>query len=651
MPHTNFSSSGADGAASDGLSSLPRFGVEYTPDGSTFRVHALCDGLELVLVHPGTRELHRVEMRRVDEPGIWEASVEGNLRGWGYSYEVVRERHRLAGILDPWATLIREQSAYIEADDTPISERPALDPKDAMIYELHVRDFTRSRSSGVNSNWAGRYLGLTEAGTRVPGTDVRTGLDHIVDLGVNVVQLMPVHSFSLPYNPVYEWGYMPNDFNAPHPGYASSVELEAPIRELKQMVSALHNAGLRVTLDVVYNHTAESWARVEGSRTISMKLRNMMALAPESYYRFMPDGTPWNGSACGNEFASDTMIGRHFIRESCRYWVNRFGVDGFRFDLMGLIDEETMELVTRDLHSIDPTIMVYGEPWAAGPTPIEVNSKGKQRGKGWGVFNDEFRDALRGQVFDLNDPGFLSSGADLDELRPGIRGSIESFAEAPVESINYIECHDNHTLVDRLRETAMKLQRPADEDVLLSMSALGVVAIMTAQGVPFVHCGQEFGRSKGGHDNTYNLGDQVNNVDWTVKAQNHRLYRHYREAIALRAAHPMFRLGDADLVREAVKFLDTDLGIALPHGVLAYEITDPPMRAGEHREADTWKRSVVVLNGSSIPAEVSLPKGSWRAAMADGAFGRTPAHKKPAKITGLVRVPAHAASIVYEERD
>jgi pullulanase len=382
-----------------------------------------------------------------------------------------------------------------------------------------------------------------------------------------------------------------------------------------------------------------------------MKLRNMMALAPESYYRFRPDGTPWDGSACGNEFASDTSIGRHFIRESCRYWVERFGVDGFRFDLMGLIDEETMELVTRDLHSIDPTIMVYGEPWAAGPTPIEVNSKGKQRGKGWGVFNDEFRDALRGQVFDLNDPGFLSSGTDVDQLRPGVRGSIESFAATPVESINYIECHDNHTLVDRLRETAMKLQRPTDEDVLLSMSGLGVVALMTAQGVPFVHCGQEFGRSKGGHDNTYNLGDQVNNVDWNIKAQNHRLYRHYREAIALRSAHPMFRLGDAELVTEAVKFLDSDLGIALPHGVLAYELTDPPLRAGEAREADTWKRCVVVLNGSSIPAEVTLPKGSWRAAMMDGAFGRTPAHKKPSKVAGSVRVPAHSASIVYEERD
>jgi pullulanase len=236
----------------------------------------------------------------------------------------------------------------------------------------------------VNSNWAGRYLGLTERGTRVPGTQVRTGLDHIVDLGVNVVQLMPVHSFSLPYNPVYEWGYMPNDFNAPHPGYASSVELEAPIRELKQMVSSLHEAGLRVTLDVVYNHTAESWARVEGGREISMKLRNMMALAPRSYYRFTEDGAPWNGSACGNEFASETEIGRHFIRESCRYWVERFGIDGFRFDLMGLIDEETMELVAQDLHAIDPTIMVYGEPWAAGPTPIEVNSKGKQKSRGWG---------------------------------------------------------------------------------------------------------------------------------------------------------------------------------------------------------------------------------------------------------------------------
>ncbi len=634
-----------------GTDSLGRFGVTYTPERSAFRVHSTCDELELRLVHPGTRELHRVRMELVSpELAIWEAEVEGNLRGWSYSYEVVREEHRLSGILDPWATLIRDHGAYIEADETPVAARPPLDPKDAVIYELHVRDFTRSRSSGVNSNWAGRYLGLTERGTRVPGTQVRTGLDHIVDLGVNVVQLMPVHSFSLPYNPVYEWGYMPNDFNAPHPGYASSVELEAPIRELKQMVSALHEAGLRVTLDVVYNHTAESWARVEGGRDISMKLRNMMALAPRSYYRFREDGSPWNGSACGNEFASETEIGRHFIRESCRYWVERFGIDGFRFDLMGLIDEETMELVAQDLHAIDPTIMVYGEPWAAGPTPIEVNSKGKQKSLGWGVFNDELRDALRGQVFDLNDPGFLTTGSDVSKLRSGIRGSVETFAASPVEAINYIECHDNHTLVDRLRETLTTLNRPADEELLYAMSALGIVAIMTAQGVPFVHCGQEFGRSKGGHDNTYNLGDQVNNVDWHTKNQNHRLYRHYREAIALRTAHPMFRLGDPDLVIEAVKFLDTDLGIAVPQGVLAYEVTDPPLRKGEQREADSWRRCVIALNGTDTPREVTLPAGSWRAAMIDGAFGRTPAHRKPAKVGATVRVPGHSASIVYEER-
>jgi len=630
---------------------LPRFGVEYSAERSLFRVHAEAEELMLRLVHPGTRELYLVAMRRVGEPWIWEGAAEGNLRGWSYSYELVREGQKLTGILDPWATLVREHAAYIEAEDSGVVTRPPLNPKDAMIYELHVRDFTRSRTSGVNSNWAGRYLGMTEAGTRVPGTDVRTGLDHIVDLGVNVVQLMPVHSFSLPYNPAYEWGYMPNDFNAPHAGYSSSVELEAPIRELKQMVSALHEAGLRVTLDVVYNHTAESWAWVDSGRPISMKLRNMMALAPRSYYRFKEDGTPWNGSACGNEFASDTAIGRHYIRESCRYWVERFGIDGFRFDLMGLIDEETMELVAADLHAIDPTIMVYGEPWAAGPTPIEVNSKGKQRSRGWGVFNDEMRDALRGQVFDLNDPGFLMTGGDVDRLRPGIAGSIDSFADSPVETINYIECHDNHTLVDRLRETATKLGMVAEEELLLTMSALGVVALMTAQGVPFVHCGQEFGRSKGGHDNTYNLGDRVNNLDWTVKERNHRLYRHYREAIALRSAHPMFRLGDPELVRGAVKFLDAHLGITVPIGVLAYEITDPPLRADEIRETDTWKRCVVVLNGSPIPAEVALPKGSWRAAMQDGEFGRTPAHRKPAKVSGSVRVPAHSAAIVYEERD
>ncbi len=589
------------------------FGVRYTPDGCAFSVEANAEKLRVRLVNPMTREARSVEMSPTGEGDpatgveVWTAEVEGALRGWSYAFELERDGRQLADILDPWATLVRGDRAYIEAEDSAVNDRPSLDPADAILYELHVRDFTRRRSSGVPSDERGRYPGLARRGTVIPGTDLTSGLDHILELGVTVVQIMPVHSFAMPYNPSYEWGYMPNDFNAPHASYALGVDVEAPIRELKHLVNALHDAGLRVTLDVVYNHTAEGWPS---------KLRNMMALAPKAYYRWRDDGTPWNGSGCGNEFASETDTGRRFIRESTKYWINRFGVDGFRFDLMGLIDDTTMQLVADDLHAIDPTILVYGEPWPGGETPIDVNSKGKQRGKRWGVFNDDMRDGLRGRVFKSDDLGFLTGGTDTHAVKDGILGGTRTFAEQPTETINYIECHDNHTLMDRIALTgeAAKI-RGLSEDDMTRMSALGVLILMTSQGVPFVHSGQEFGRRKGGHDNTYNLGDDINNVSWEMKKKNHRLFRHYRDAVKLRREHPMFRLDSPEKIRESIAFLDDDLHMKIPIGTVGFRITDP---TGD----DPWSAALCLFNGTGDQVEMPIPKGRWRTDMIDGRFDR-----------------------------
>jgi pullulanase len=616
------------------------YGVKYHAAGSVFSVLAEADAMRVRLMNPLTRRVITAPMRRSDDEDLlWTADVEGDLRGWTYEYELDRQGATLGGVIDPWATLIRRERAFIEAEDTPVADRPDLLPEEAIIYELHVRDFTIDPTSGIHSDERGTYLGLTRRGSRIPFSEVATGLDHILDLGVTVVQLMPVHSFSLPYNPTYEWGYMPNDFNAPHPGYAASVELEAPIRELKQLVSTLHNAGLRVTLDVVYNHTAESWPN---------KLRNMMALAPSLYYRFRKDGTPWNGSGCGNEFASETPAGRRFIRESITYWIRRFGVDGFRFDLMGLIDAETMELATRDAHAIDPTILMYGEPWPGGDTPITVNTKGFQRSKGWGVFNDEMRDGLRGEVFELADLGFLNGGTDTHAVKRGVQAGLASFADQPTETINYIECHDNHTLIDRLQVTAERAKlnelTAGDRD---RMSRLGALILMTSQGIPFVHAAQEFGRSKRGYDNTYNLGDDVNNIRWHDKQTNHRLFRHYREAIDLRRRHPMFRLPTADLVRAAVAFLDDDLGLAVPGGVIGFRVTDPTGR-------DAWSQAICLFNGTGQHKACPLPQagehGPWLCDMHDGVLERGAGVAPRAIKQASCDIPRYAGLILYTPR-
>ncbi len=514
--------------------------------------------------------------------------------------------------------------------------------EDAILYELHIRDFTRDPLCGVRADWRGRYLGLTQSGTKLNGTAYATGLDHIVELGVTVVQLMPVHSFSLPYNPEYEWGYMPNDFNAPHAGYAAGVDLEAPIREFKRLVSTLHERGLRVTLDVVYNHTAEKWPD---------RLRSFMALAPHTYFRFKGDETPWDGSLCGNEFRSESEHGRRFIVESCLHWVREFGVDGFRFDLMGLIDQRTMLEVTNTLKAVDPTILVYGEPWASGPTPIEVNGKSKQRGKGWAVFSDDFRDALRGEVFDSSTKGFLSDGSQIPRAKAALSGAVETFADSPLEVINYIECHDNHTLQDRLHIGARGDGKYSEEQ-RLEMNAMGALMLLTSQGIPFLHSGQEFGRTKEGQDNTFNLGDQINNIRWSDKAERFRLYGFYREAVRLRKEHPMFRLREAEQVRRALRFLDDHMGRPLAPGLIAYVLEDVTGR-------DRWSHALLVFNGSRAAVRLELPnakafateaageskQASWRLW---GMDGHVSADREV--VSGSLDLPAHWGAVLYLER-
>jgi pullulanase len=587
----------------DQIVSAQPLGALYTPEKTIFRVWApTASSLTLRLYKSPVGGKARLKVMASQSDGTWEVTVRGNQRGVYYTYTASGQDPRFnpdRELIDPYARAVtgHDGRAIVVDDTTPVADRPTFPLEDAIVYELHIRDFTIDPDSGIQRR--GKYLGLTEAGTHLTGRlDLATGLDHLTELGVNVVQLMPISEFHNPgkSEDLYGWGYDVVHFNAPEGWYATERYDARRVTEVKRMIDALHRRGLRVTLDVVFNHTFES---LDEGRVYSFE-----GLVPGYYYRLKPDGRYWDGSGVGNEFRSEAPMARRFILDAVKYWASEYQVDGFRFDLMGLIDQETLDLIARELRALDPNILIYGEPWAGGVTPIEINGKGKQRGRGWAVFNDHFRDALKGNVFNARATGLVQSGANVSAVKLGVRGSIDDFTDAPLETINYIECHDNHTLWDRLVISTVDDASVTEAD-RRAMDKLAAAVLFTSQGIPFMHSGQEFLRTKGGDHNSYDKPDAVNMIRWREKAKHHDVYEYYRGLIALRLAHPLFRLRTAEEVRGAIKFLDEDLGLNVPPGCVAYQIED---LAG----IDHWRRALVLLNPQAGPVEFEIPPGEWR---------------------------------------
>ncbi|HYE72529.1 MAG TPA: type I pullulanase, partial [Blastocatellia bacterium] len=481
-------------------------------------------------------------------------------------------------------------------DTTPVHDRPAFPLADAVIYEMHIRDFTIDPDSGIQRR--GKYLGLTESGTHLTGRqDILTGLDHLTELGVNVVQLMPISEFQTDESEdLYGWGYDVVHHNSPDGWYATERFDARRVSEVKRMIDALHKRGIRVVLDVVYNHTFEA--------TDKDRIYSFDGLVPGYYYRLKPDGSYYNGSGVGNEFRSEAPMARRYLIDSVKLWVNEYKVDGFRFDLFGLIDQETILQIVHELREIDQHILIYGEPWAGGVSPIELSSKGKQWGRGWSVFNDDFRDALKGNVFEARATGFIQAGKNTSAVKTGLRGAIDSFAATPLEAINYVECHDNHTLWDRLTISTVDNSSITEAD-RRAMDKLAAVVLFTAQGVPFIQCGQEWLRTKDGNHNSYDQPDSLNMIRWRQKAENYDVFLYYRGLIQLRTAHRLFRYRTAQSVQQAVKFLDEHLSIPVPPDCIAYQIED--IRGG-----DEWSRALVLLNPHAREIEFSIPLGAWK---------------------------------------
>jgi pullulanase len=623
----------------DSIISTEPLGAIYTPEKTQFRVWAPTAGkvsLNLYDAPSGGRPRTLTLSRHRD--GTWSTLLLGDWRGCYYTYVAAGRDPRFdptRELLDPYARAVTAHNgrAIIIHDETPVADRPTFPISEAIIYETHVRDFTIDPDSGIQRR--GKYLGLTETNTNLTGrVDVSTGLDHLIEMGVNVVQFLPISEFhNDESNDRYGWGYDVAHHNSPDGWYATERYDARRVGEVKRLIDALHRRGLRVTLDVVFNHTFEAISK--------RRVYSFEGLVPGYYYRLKPDGSYWNGSGTGNEFRTEAPMARRYILDSLKYWVNEYKVDGFRFDLLGLIDYETMLGIVRELRAIDPNLLIYGEPWAGGATPIQITGKGAQRGNGWSVFNDSYRDALKGNVFDARATGFIQSGFNADGVKRGIRGSIDDFAASPLETINYVECHDNHTLWDRLLISTAENASVTEVD-RRAMDKLAAAVLFTSQGIPFMQCGQEFLRSKGGDHNSYDKPDAVNMIRWREKAERSDVVEYYRGLIELRRAHPIFRLETADQVRQAVKFLDDYLGLPVPPGCLEFLIEDVTGR-------DAWARALVLFNAQPRALEFAIPAGAWKIFADNRRAGNTEILQSAAKVSdGRVTVPARSALILGE---
>ncbi|HON68392.1 MAG TPA: type I pullulanase [Phycisphaerae bacterium] len=572
-----------------------RLGYTFSTEQTTFRVFApTAAGVEVVIADEvkGDAGLAAHPMQPIGK-GIWEATVGGNLEGKYYAYRLrgigFNPQDEVGDIYATCAQGTNPRTLIVDmakTDPPGFRDRRYTNPPsvvDVVVYEMHVRDFTISRSSGASHR--GKFLGLAESGTHLPeDPSVKTGLDHLVELGVTHVQLMPVFDFDNQEgrDGEYNWGYMPVYLNSPDGWYASSATGPARVRELKQAIHALHERGIGVIMDVVYNHTA--------------KISPFERLVPHYYFRKTSSDRFYNGSGCGNEFMSEAPMARKFIIDSLKTWLQEYQVDGFRFDLMGLHDVETLQELATELRRIRPDVLLWGEPWVGGPTPLKpISGKEQVRGTGIACFNDRFRDAIKGDR-DGGGPGFIQAGERKDGVRLGLEGSIHDWAVEPTEVINYFECHDNLTAWDKLVQTCPE----ASEAELEQMARFAALLLFTAQGGVFMHCGQEFGRSKRGHWNTYNLPDAINQVDWSLKKRRARLFEYYRGLIALRKAHPVFRIRQRAEIESRVWFGGVPHERCLAHIIHA-----------EGYEGEPAIAIVLLYNAHDAAVEFTLGDGVW----------------------------------------
>ena len=589
-------------------------GVEYSPKATTFHITTSPDVKKVNVLLSDTdsdspTEQLTKQMKRVGA-GKWELTVKSDLKGKYYLFSVYNSAQpdNTPGIFAKAVGVNGKRGAIVDLRDTDPEGwaddvRPALsNPCDLVIYEMHHRDFSVDLSSGIKNK--GKYLALTEP----------KAIEHLQRLGVNAVHILPSFDYasvdeSKPDVPQYNWGYDPLNYNVPEGSYSTDAATPTTrIREFKQMVQALHRAGIRVILDVVYNHTFD----INGS--------NFQKTYPDYFYRKTAEGKYSDGSGCGNETASEKPLMREFMKESVEYWIKEYHIDGFRFDLMGVHDIETMNEIRAMVDQIDPSIYIYGEGWSAGSCAypqekLAMKANTKQL-NGIGAFCDDMRDALRGPFSDDHKGGFLIGEPDQEEsIKFGIVGAIahpqidmtkvnysrEAWTNEPSQMVAYVSCHDDLCLTDRLRATVPYIT----DDELIRLDLLAQTAVLTSQGVPFILSGEEMLRDKKSVHNSFRSPDSINRLDWNNLKRYPQVFDYYAGLIALRKAHPAFRMGKAEEVRKHLEFVDA------PKGVVAFRLKD---NAG----GDAWRNIYVVLNSQKTPQNVNVAEGSYTTVVANG---------------------------------
>ena len=591
--------------------------VVCDPEATTFQLFAPATAKRVVVRiyndGMGGKPIKTVKMKRTEQAEMWQAEIKGNLMGKFYTFDM--GKGECPGVFAKAVGVNGQRGAIVnlvktDPEDWCCDAHPVIkSPADLVVYEMHHRDFSIARK---DANYPGKFLALTEP----------WAIDHLKALGVNAIHILPSYDYGSVdetrlNTPQYNWGYDPVNYNVPEGGYSTNpYDPTCRIREFKQMVQALHKAGIAIILDVVYNHTYD----IDHS--------NFQRTYPDYYYRKV-DGKYSNGSGCGNETASDQPMMRKFMIESVKHWINEYHIDGFRFDLMGCHDIETMNEIRKAVDAIDPTIFIYGEGWSAGQCALPTEQLGVKANIAKmpriAAFSDEIRDALRGPFDDDTKGGFLAGVPDCEEsLKFGIAGAIAHpqvdmskvnysktpWATEPTQMMSYVSCHDDMCLVDRLKSSIPGIS----DDELIRLDLLAQTAVFTSQGVPFMLSGEELLRSKKGVHNSFESPDSINQLDWKNQQRYPQVFKFYQDLIALRKHHPAFRLGDAHLVRKHLEFLDA------PKGVVAFRLKDYAGR-------DDWRNIVVILNANREQVAVSLPKATYTIVCQNGAINEASTYK------------------------
>jgi len=631
-------------------------GNTYNAASTSFRVWApTADSLDLVTYASATTAADAgvvYEMTK-DVKGTWVKTLSGNQDGTIYMYRA-HFGAKVNEAIDPYVravTINGDRGVVVDLSSTnptgwASSTRPnnlqTGNPTDASIYELHVRDLSMDATSGIPANHKGKYLEFTDLNTKYTkaGKTTPTGLAAIKDLGITNIELQPIYDFGsvdeTGAGAQFNWGYDPKNYNVPEGSYSTNAaDPKTRIRELKTAVMAIHTAGLRVNMDVVYNHVMDSSGF------------SFEKLVPGYWYRRDSTGLKTSSSGCGNDTATENPMVSKFIQDSVKYWATEYKMDGFRFDLMGLMDVTTMNAIRTQMDAIDPTIIMIGEGWDMAGLPADQKASQANSSKmpGIGTFNDRMRDGMKGSVFNEGDIGWISGGfATYTGVKTGISGNVLNYSGTaisgvqPGQTVNYIESHDNGTFFDRLKLS----MDGTDNKTLAQLDQIGNSMLFLSQGVPFIQAGQEFLRSKNFNKNSYNASDAINSLKWGNRITYASNVSYLKNIIAIRKAHPAFRMATSTAVTANLKFIGSK-----PYQQIGFSLNGKAVR-------DKWGTVLVLANSDPYStASFTVPAGTYNL-VADGkTVGATDAKGvtkvlKTVKSTGKIVVPAASIMVMWK---